>query len=151
MLQDLPDDPRRQSGRAGEIKRFRLGVFQRHGDAGAAEEGSLDGRRHRAGVQDVYPGVGSGIETADDQVGRFLEQFQKGQLDAIGRPALHRPAQRLLGLVFHLLHQQRGQQRDGMSHGTLLSCRGDHRHFSQLFELQAQGPQAGGIDAVVIG
>ena len=84
-----------------------LGVLQRTGDAGAAEERPLDGGGHGAGIEHVDAGVGAGVEAADDQVGRLRQQFAQGQLDAVGRPALDRPAQRLLLLVEDFLHDQR--------------------------------------------
>ena len=46
---------------------------------------------------------------------------------------------------------QGGGQADGVPHGALLALRGHHRHVPQLAKFPVQGPQARGVDAVVIG
>ena len=42
-------------------------------------------------------------------------------------------------------------QGDGVPHGALLAFRGHHRHFSQETEFLIQGPQARGVNTVVVG
>src|SRR5262249_21209425 len=76
---DLLDDLPGEHGGALKVQRLDLGVFQRHGDAGAAKESALDGRRHRAGIEDVDAGVRPGVEAADDQIRLLGQQLDQRQ------------------------------------------------------------------------
>ena len=49
------------------------------------------------------------------------------------------------------LHPQGVDQGDGVPHGALLAIRGHHRHFAQLAQFFIQGPEARGVNTVVIG
>ncbi len=151
MVQDLCDDVARELGGAGKIERLGLGVFERDGDAGLAKKSPFDGGGHRAGVKHIDPRVGAGVEPADHDIGRLLQQFEKCQLDAIGRPPFHRPAHRRVVLVQDFLNEQRRQQRDRMADRTLLPGRRHHRHVAEFYQLRPQRTQARSINAVVIG
>ena len=52
--------------------------------------------------------------------------------------------------VLHLLDDQGLEQRDRVPHAALLHRRGHHGHVPQPQQLLAQGPQAGGEDAVIV-
>ena len=103
MGHDLLDDMVGQVGGAREVERLGLGVLQRDGDAGTAEERSFDGRRTGPRVEDVDACVRPRVQAADNQIGRFGKEFQESQLDTIGRPALHGPSQELPLVIRNLL------------------------------------------------
>ncbi len=42
-------------------------------------------------------------------------------------------------------------QGDGVPHGALLAIRGHHRHLAQLAQFFMQGPEARGVNTVVVG
>jgi len=103
-----------------------------------------------AGVEHVDARVRAGVESADDQIGRRLQELEQGELDAIGRPAFDRPAHRRLIFVEHFLRDERREQRDRVTDGALLARRRDHRDRAELLQLFAHGAQAGSVNAVVV-
>jgi len=101
--------------------------------------------------RDVDARVRAGVQAAHNHVRRFRQQLQQGQLHAVGRPAFHGPAHRLVVLVEHFLHQQWRQERDRMADGTLLRRGADHGHVAEFLQFLPQRPETGSIDAVVVG
>ena len=114
MTRRASDAARAKSSGAGFV------YSSEHGDARVPVERAFDGRRDRAGIEDVDPRVGAGVQSADDQIRRLWQQFLQGQFDAIGRPAFDRPAHGLAVLVEHFLHHERHEQRDRMPGRALL-------------------------------
>ncbi|MNY09289.1 hypothetical protein D3C86_1421990 [compost metagenome] len=122
-----------------------------HGHALDAANGRFEGGRDGARVDDVRAEVGPAVDAREDHVGKLFEQGADGELDAVRRGAVDRVCGLDLAAEIVLLDPQGLVQRQGVTGGRALAIRGDHRHLVLGGQGQGHGPDAGGVDPVVVG
>ena len=159
-LLDALHQPRHEGGGHLEAEAAVEAVVQRararllgDGDRGQAQHDPLQRRRHGAGVGDVVAEVGAVVDAGDDQVGgEALDQAEARQAHAVHRRAVGGVAAAAVG-ERDLRHPQRPPGGDRAGHRRAVAVGGDHRqaHPLDAHERPAQGLQAVGLDAVVVG
>ena len=153
LIENLADDFAGEPG--GLVEAGVLVELERDGHAGDAEERPFDGRRHRARVKHVDPGVQSAVDAADDQIGRARAELEDADLDAIGGASLDgpTPAAFAFGPAFvaeDLLDDQRRQIGDRVAHAALFGGRGHDHHVAQGAHFPFESRQAGGVNSIVV-
>src|SRR4051794_23283197 len=129
---ELLDEPRGERGGLGEVElvaeaEVHLAGLRllRDGNAGHAQNHTLERGRHGARVGDVVAQVRAVVDAGDDQLGRPSHEAERGQSHAVDRRAVGREADRAV-VELDLLDYERTPRRYRARRGALVRVRRDN-------------------------
>ena len=117
----------------------------RESQSGDAEEITLHGRAHRAGVNRVVAHVGAVVDTRNHQVRPVTEQAGQRDVHTVRRRAIDETK-----AVGSGMHVQGGMQGQRIAFGAVVDLRCHNLHICNRFEGFIQGDDPRGLVAVVV-
>ena len=112
------------------VKSYRPRVcLQRHGHAGHAEQCPFERARHGPRIRHIVSQVVALVDARDDEIRQALEDLGDGDVDAVGRRAVH-----AVDSIADPLETQRASQRQRMADGARLLHRRDDGHVAETAE-----------------
>ncbi len=129
-------------GRRGEMGL----AHQRDGEGGIAKVAPFGRSRHRAGVDDIIPQIGTVVDAGHHHVRLGAHQLVDREVDAVGRRPLHRM---ITGFAdagdpqWHL-------QRQGVTCAAAVAIRCHHHDLAAGAQRLAEGTDALGMHTIVI-